>query len=110
MTSGTVTGSFTTVQGINCAFPVESNGTLYASGKAKITWNNGRSSSGPAKIDADGQAQQGIIVIDITRGEFAGTSSHPNPAKATFFFQPVDGTCPFTTVDTSLISKFKIKS
>jgi hypothetical protein len=110
VTSGTLTASFTTAQGISCSFPVESNGTLYASGTATIVWNNGRTSSGPAKIDADGQPQQGTVVIDLTRGEFAGTSSHPHPARATFFFQPVNGTCPFTTVDASLLSKFKIKS
>ncbi len=110
VTSGTVTGTFTTAQAISCSFPVEPNGTLYASGTATIAWNNGRSSSGPAKIDADGQTQQGILVIDITNGEFSGTSSHPHSARATFFFQPANGTCPFTTVDASLISKFKIKS
>ena len=53
---------------------------------------------------------QGIVVIDITCPEFVGTSSHPHPAKANFFVQPVDGICPFTTVDTSLVSKFKIRS
>jgi hypothetical protein len=108
--SGTLTGSFTTVEGINCAFPVESKGTLYASGSATITWSNGRTSSGPAKIDADGQSQQGIVVIDLTRGEFAGTSSHPHPAKAKFFFEPAGGTCPFSMVSTSLIGTFTITS
>jgi hypothetical protein len=102
ISSGTITASLTTVVAVGCNFSVQPAGTLFATGTATVSWNNGQTSSGPAKISADGQQQQGIFVLTIASGKFKG-----HTASVTFGFTPRTP-CPFTDVSLTSLTAFSI--